>query len=406
MKISSRVQALSESITLKLNSKAVALAKEGRTIYNLTAGQLPFRPHKDLVNGIIEESKFLSSFQYSPVAGVSETRETALKRFKSSRNIDQLPESSELSCIISNGAKHGLTNVLATILNPKDEVIVIAPYWLSYPQLIQLWGGKMVTVYAGRHNGFIPLVEEIEQKISKKTKAILINSPNNPTGVYYDKKWMSSFATMLEKYPEVVIISDEIYYDLNYFDPKPSYFYQVKPELLDRTIILDGISKNLACTGLRIGYTFATNDLIKSLVRLQGQTTSSANSLMQNALIHMDEPRIDEFLSPIKNHLRKNSETLRQKIFEFNLGDAYYQTNGAFYFVLDLSKTPYFTNLSQSNSDDVSVMICEKILEATGVAIIPLTDFGIKNAARLSLVLSERELIEALDLLFRFLTKK
>jgi len=406
MKISSRVKKISESITLKLNSKAVALSKEGRTIYNLTAGQLPFRPHADLVDGIISETKFLKSFQYSPVAGTAELREKALRLFKESRNIEGVSESEQLVCMVSDGAKHSLTNVLAALLNDGDEVIIISPYWLSYPEIIKLWGGKVVSVAAGRHNGFVPLVDEIEQRITSKTKAILINSPNNPTGIYYDKKWMTAFAQMAEAYPDVSLISDEIYYDLNYFDPKPSCFYQIKPSLLNRTIILDGVSKNLACTGLRIGYTFAPEYFVKYLARLQGQTTSSANSLVQHSLLHMDSSHITAFLSPIKNHLRKNCELLRDKIFEYNLGDAYYQTNGAFYFVLDLGKTPYFESYPRESEEDVSVAICEEILEKTGVATIPLADFGIKNATRLSIVLSERELTEALDLLFGFLTKK
>lgn len=406
MKASARVQKINESITLKLNSKAVALAKSGRTIYNLTAGQLPFRPHEDLIKGIISETKFLKSFQYSPVAGMAELRDKALNYFKESRGIESTAEVDNLSCIISNGAKHGLTNILAALLNPGDEVIVIAPYWLSYPQIIELWDGVMVTVVAGRHNGFIPLVEEIEEKITSKTKAILLNSPNNPTGIYYDKAWMKSFADLLEQHEEIAIISDEIYYDLNYFDPKPSCFYQLSPSLLSRTIVLDGVSKNLACTGLRIGYTFAPESFIKDLIRLQGQTTSSSNSLVQNGLGHLDSSHISEFLKPIKAHLRKNSAVLRDKMFEYGLGDSHYQTNGAFYFVFDLSRTPYFKSLGKDSDEDLSVEICEAILEKTGVATVPLSDFGIKNATRLSLVLSEREIAQALDLFLKFLTKK
>lgn len=406
MKASSRVENINESITLKLNSKAVALAKSGRTIYNLTAGQLPFRPHEDLVKGIVSETKFLRSFQYSPVAGMVELREKALAHFKGSRGIDNSPESDQLSCIVSNGAKHGLTNILASLINPGDEVIVIAPYWLSYPKIIELWDGVMVTVVAERHNGFIPLVEEIEEKITSKTKAILINSPNNPTGIYYDESWMNSFADLLEKHEDIAIISDEIYYDLNYFDPKPSCFYQLRPSLLSRTIVLDGVSKNLACTGLRIGYTFAPESFVNHLVRLQGQTTSSANSLIQKGLEHLDTSHINDFLKPIKAHLRQNSGILRDKMFEYGLGDSYYQTNGAFYFVLDLSRTPYFKSLEKSEDEDLSIEIGEIILDKTGVATVPLSDFGIKNAIRLSLVLSERDIGQALDLLLKFLTKK
>lgn len=402
MKLSNRIKKINESITLKLNAKAVELKKSGKTIYNLTAGQLPFRPHEYLVDGIVNETKFLKSFQYAPVPGVPELRKKVLENFIKMRKLDDSTEE-HFGCIISNGAKHSLTNVLSALINKGDEVVVIAPYWLSYPELIQLWEGVPVSVIAERYNGFVPLMDELESKITKKTKAIIINSPNNPTGIYYSETWMREFAQMIKKYPEVTLISDEIYYDLAYFDPSPTYFYQFDPELLSRTVVLDGISKNLASTGLRIGYTYAPKELIPYLSRLQGQTTSSANSLMQNALLSVDRESMREFLTPIKSLLRKNSELLRDLMHEYNLGDAFYQVNGAFYFVLDLAKTPYFSHFSQQEEDS-SIEICSQILEKTGVALVPLTDFGVPNAARISLVLSERDLEKAFRLLFSFLT--
>lgn len=404
MKLSKRINQINESITLKLNAKAVELKKSGKTIYNLTAGQLPFRPHEKLVEGIIAETKFLKSFQYAPVTGVAELRELALGNFMKARKLDESVKD-QLSCIVSNGAKHSLTNILAALVDKGDEVIVIAPYWLSYPELIKLWGGVPVEVIAERYNGFIPLMEELESKITSKTKAIIINSPNNPTGIYYSESWMRDFAQMIKKYPDVTIVSDEIYYDLAYFDPTPTYHYQVDPELLSRTVILDGISKNLACTGLRIGYTFAPVSLVPYLSRLQGQTTSSANSLVQNALVGMDRQTIKEFLTPIKALLRKNAEILRDLMHEYDLGEAFYQVNGAFYFVLDLAKTPYFNGVD-SKTVDHSISICSEILDETGVALVPLSDFGVANAARISLVLSERDIEKALRLVFTFLTKK
>ena len=199
--------------------------------------------------------------------------------------MDSVNFDNSFDCLISNGAKHSITNVLAGLLNSGDEVVLLAPYWISYPYMINLFGGVPVVVKSNIYDQFTPSVSEIEDKITSKTKAIIINSPNNPTGVFYRDDWMNEFAEMNEKYEHVAIISDEIYYKLNYYDPNPTYFYQKKPDLLERTIIIDGISKVLSSTGLRIGYTIAQKDFIKDLTKLQGQTASGANSLIQKALL-------------------------------------------------------------------------------------------------------------------------
>tara|TARA_R110002072_G_scaffold64203_1_gene159058 strand:+ start:32475 stop:33698 length:1224 start_codon:yes stop_codon:yes gene_type:complete len=405
MRLSSRVKDINESITLKLNAKAVELAEEGKTIYNLTAGQLPFRPMNEFVELIRSESDFLKSFQYSPVAGYPELKKKILENFQETRGVDLASSGVEFDCVVSNGGKHCLSNIFGSLIDHGDEIILMAPYWVSYPEMIKFCKGVPIVVETSPFDVFVPSIEEIKRKISQKTKAIVINSPNNPTGTHYSEEWMKDFAELMKAHPDVAIISDEIYYQLYYYDPKPTYFYQFAPELLDRTIIVDGISKTLASTGLRIGYTIAPKELTKVISKLQGQTTSGANSLVQRALSHFDFHQIPVYLNPIKKHLRENAELLGEAFRANNLSQSWYQPLSAFYYLIDFTQTPLMERLVKEGRDgtDLSVEICEMLLEEYGIAVVPGIAFGMPNTARMSLV-SERELFnEAVVKLMKFL---
>lgn len=406
MELSSRVQKISESITLKLNAKATRMASEGKKVYNLTAGQLPFRPMSEFVDLIRSESDFIKSFQYSPVAGFPELRKKVLQNFQETRKIDleTVAEGVSFDAVISNGGKHALTNVLGALIDHGDEVMIFSPYWVSYPEMVKFCGGKSVIVETTPFDVFIPSIEEIERKITDKTKVIIVNSPQNPTGTHYRDDWMQKFAELMEKYPKVTIISDEIYYELFYYDPRPTYFYQHKPELLKRTVIVDGISKTLASTGLRIGFTIAPTELTSVINKLQGQTTSGANSLVQRALCQFDFNQIPVYLEPIKRHLRDNAEALRACLSEHKLSHVYYQPTSAFYYLLDFSQTPVIERFKKGGEkEDYSFEICEELLEKHGLALVPGQAFGCANTARMSLVLEKEPFKEAIDILVKFL---
>jgi aspartate aminotransferase len=340
MKISARAKEIPTSVTLRLNDEAQKLSSEGHRVFNFTAGQLPDRPMPSLVESLVAQTKFLKSFQYAPVPGVAIVKEKFLDDFFESRNMNQKNLREAMGCLISNGGKHSLYNLLGSLIDPGDEVILLAPYWVSYPEMVKLWGGEVVTVNSSQSTSFTPTVTDISNAITAKTRAIIINSPNNPSGIHYDENWMQSFAELMEQHSEVAIVSDEIYYKLNYFDPKPTYFYQYRPQLLQRTAIVDGISKSLACTGLRIGTCIADKAIISAMGKIQAQTTSGANSLVQQALTQIDLKHQDQFLAPVKDHLRANANTLRKLLRENQLSHLWYQTLSAFYFMLDLSQTP------------------------------------------------------------------
>lgn len=403
--LSDRILSSNESITLKLNSKAEALRKEGKKVYNLTAGQLPYRPSSNLITNIEKQLNLLSSYQYSPAAGRVDVKEKVIKYFEDTRDLS-LPRD-EYSAILSTGAKQSIFNAVGATINPGDEVLLFAPYWISYPEIIKYWQGVPVVIEPHTSVTAAPQIEEIEAKITNKTKMIMLNSPGNPSGVFYEESWIQEFSQMLSKYPNILLVSDEIYFKLNYYDPTPRYPYQFDSELLKRTLLVDGISKSMACTGLRIGFTVGPKEIIKGMSVLQGQSTSGANSLVQGALSEYDFADIDSYLAPVKNHLRVNSEIVKERMQYFRIDKAWYQTNSAFYFFLDFSKMPIIKKFKKNDSDDTdyAFQICEELISETGVVVVPGTDFGIKNSARMSLVLERKVFTEAVDLLFDYLSR-
>lgn len=405
MELSSRVKGMPESVTLKLNTRAMELAESGKQVYNLTAGQLPFRPPQSFIEAIKSQLDFLKSYQYSPVSGFIDLRKKIMAHIETTRGINFSALDEEFDCVISNGAKHSISNILGAIVDPGDEVIIISPYWISYPEMIKFCRGVPIIVKSNIFDVFSPPLNDIRKAISEKTKAIIINSPNNPSGIHYSDEWMQGFAELLFEYPQVNVISDEIYFEVCYYDPKPTYFYQKYPELLKRTIIVDGISKAFASTGLRIGYCIGPKNICKGIENLQGQLTSSANSLIQRAMMDYDFSSSSQFLVPVKNHLRDNANLIREKLLEAHLSKCWYQPVSAFYYMIDFSQTPAFERYSKDRKDqtDYSVQICEDILNELGVVIVPGTDFGMTNSARISLVLHKEAFSEAMDKIVHFL---
>ncbi|HAZ11837.1 MAG: hypothetical protein A2X86_07705 [Bdellovibrionales bacterium GWA2_49_15] len=429
MHLNQRVRGLNESVTLKLNTRAMTLAEEGRKIYNLTAGQLPFRTLPEFVDLIKAELNFIRSFQYPPVAGLQELRKKILEYFERSRglnlqqiqekinqsekklesNEDKLKEKNfECDVIVCNGVKHALSNVLGSLLDAGDEVIILTPHWVTYPEIVKFCRGEPIVIKSSIFDVFVPNLDDIKRAIGHKTKAIIINSPNNPTGTHYSDDWMKAFANLMMEHPNVAIISDEIYYEVFYFDPRPTYFYQYCPELLERTVILDGISKTLAATGLRMGWAIGPKHFLDGVAKLQGQTTSGASTLIQRALVHLDFSLMEHYLIPIKAHLRVNAQVIREKYRDNGLAHTWYQPFSAFYYMVDFSRTPLMKKYKKAEEDktDYSTQICQDFLDQYGVAMVPGSDFGVPNSARVSLVLEKEQFKEAMDILVRALADK
>lgn len=403
MLLSSRVKGISDSITMKLNEKALNLTDEGKVIYNLSGGQLPIKPLPEFVEKIHHQLNFLKSYQYSPVAGFPNLRKKLTKHLTETRHLPPEIFENDFDCIVSNGSKHSIYNALGALIDPGDEVILLAPYWVSYPEMVKFWGGISTVVRSNVFDAFVPAIEDIAKVMTPRTKAIIVNSPNNPAGIHYSESWMREFCHFLKDYPDLIVISDEVYSDISYFDPKPSYFYQFDHTLLNRTVIIHAISKALASTGLRLGYAIAPAPLVSAMGKIQGQTTSGPNSLIQRALIDFDLKYIDSFLEPVKYHVRQNAANLREKFREANLGHCWYQSMSAFYFMIDFSRTPMFARFE--GDKDHSLAIADELLQKEGITVVPGSDFGLPNSARISLVIEEVPFQEALSKIVRYLNR-
>ena len=406
MQLSSRVKDTTESVTLKVNQQVNKMASSGKLVYNMTSGQLPFRPLPDFISELKTQLNFLKSYQYCPVRGFSALNHKVIVHTESTRQIEFKSENVNFECIISNGSKHTIYNILGALIDPGDEVIIMTPYWVSYPEMIKFWGGVPVAVDSLVFDDFIPQIEDIRKAITNKTKAIILNSPNNPAGIHYSADWMKQFALLLKEYPNLIVISDELYSELYYFDPKPEYFYQFDQSLLDQTVIVNGISKSFACTGLRIGWCIGNAQLIEAISKIQSQTTSGANSLVQRALIEFDFSKLKNFFDPVKVQLRECAQIVREEFRAQGMAHCWYQTTSGFYFMLDFSRTPIFEKKymnSQESVSDYSDLICRDLLDQTGIALVPGSSFGYANSARLSMTMEVAPFKEGIQKLVTFL---
>lgn len=403
MQLSSRVKETKASVTLKVNEKINKMSASGKHVYNMTGGQLSVKPSSEFIDCISKQLNFLKSYQYSPISGMGKLRDKFLKYTESKRDFSFEQAEGEYDCIISNGSKHSLYNVFGAIVNPGDEVILFTPYWVSYPEIIKFWGGVPVFVKSHNFDAYTPAIEELEKVISPKTKAIIINSPNNPAGIHYTDSWMKDFANFIKDYPEISLVSDELYSDLCYFDPQPSYFYQFDKSLLKQTVIINGISKSFAATGLRVGYCIASTKLTKAMGKIQSQTTSGPNSLIQRALIEFDFSLLDNHFDPVKHQLRECAQVIRMAFRDANLPHCYYQTNSSFYYLLDFSRMPFFKKWDVQEGQDLSKEIVEDLLDKTGVALVPGSAFGYPNSARMSITLEVEPFKEAMKKLMEYI---
>ena len=293
MEYSRKAKNINPSITLAITAKAKALKAEGVDVVSFGAGEPDFNTPKNIIDAAIramEEGKT----KYTPTAGIIELREAICNKLEKDNNLKYNPN----QIIVSTGAKQCLADVFMAILNPGDEVIVPTPYWVSYPELIKLADGTPVFVEANEKAGYKYTIEDLEKVVTDKTKALVLNSPNNPTGTIYQKEELEVIAEFAKKH-DILIISDEMYEKLIYDGEKHISIASLSQDAYERTVVINGVSKAYAMTGWRIGYAAAKEEIIKLMVSVQSHVTSNPNSIAQYASVEALNGPTDELVKMI-----------------------------------------------------------------------------------------------------------
>jgi aspartate aminotransferase len=382
--LSDRINNLSTSQTLAMAALARELKAQGKDIISLSLGEPDFNT-PDFIKEAAKKAIDENYSTYSPVDGYAELKEAICRKFKRDNNLDYKPA----NIVVSTGAKQSLYNIAQVMLNDGDEVILPAPYWVSYYEIIKLSGGVPVEVPTSVESDFKITPEQLEKAITPKTKMMWFSSPCNPSGSVYSREELTAIGKVLEKYPNIYIVSDEIYEHINF----SGTFCSIGsiPELFERTITVNGVAKAFAMTGWRIGYIGAPEFIAKACTKMQGQVTSGANSIAQRATItavDADPKVLNEMVTAFKNR-RDLVVGLAKEIpgIKINIPD------GAFYLFPDVS---YFFGKTLkgkliANADDLSMYL----LSEANVATVTGDAFGNPNCIRISYATSEELLTEA-----------
>lgn len=383
--LSDRINSLSTSQTLAMAALARELKAQGKDIISLSLGEPDFNT-PDFIKEAAKKAIDENYSTYSPVDGYVELKEAICRKFKRDNNLDYKPA----NIVVSTGAKQSLYNIAQVMLNDGDEVILPAPYWVSYFEIVKMSGGVPVEVPTSVESDFKITPEQLEKAITPKTKMIWYSSPCNPSGSVYSREELTALAKVLEKYPNIFIVSDEIYEHINF----SGTFCSVAsiPGMFDRTITVNGVAKAFAMTGWRIGYIGAPEFIAKACTKMQGQVTSGANSIAQRATItavDADPSVLNDMVAAFKSRrdlvvgLINNIPGLKLNVPE-----------GAFYVFPDVSsyfgKTLRGTEIK--NADDFSMYL----LAEANVATVTGDAFGNPNCIRFSYATSEELLTEAL----------
>ena len=384
--LSERINSLPVSATLAMASKARELKSKGVDVIGLSLGEPDFNTPEFIKQAAINavEENWNS---YSPVDGYADLKEAICKKFERDNNIQYKPS----QIVVSTGAKQSITNVCMVLLNPGDEVLLPAPYWVSYSAIATLAEAKSVIIPSTIENDFKISPEQLEGSINSKTKLVMFNSPNNPSGTIYTQEELEAMGEILKKYPNVYILSDEIYEHINY--GTPHFSIAGIPDLYNRTITVNGVAKAFAMTGWRIGYIGAPEWIAKACNKMQGQITSGANCIAQRATITaLNEPitkiqyMIDEFA--------KRREIIIELLKDIP-GIKLNKPSGAFYVFPDVSS--YFGKVLNGKKIKNATDFALYILEKAHVATVTGEAFGNGNCIRISYAASEEKIRLAIE---------
>ncbi len=381
MNLSDRINNITEPQTIGMARKARELKAKGVDVISLSLGEPDFNtpePVKLAAKKAIDEN----FSHYTPVSGYLELRQAIAKKFKRDNNLDYTAE----QIVVSTGAKQSIANAMLCIVNPGDEVLVPAPYWVTYIELVKLAGGKPIVIDTTVENNFKVSAQQIKNAITPKTKAIVFSSPCNPTGSVYTKDELKAIADIISPNKNMYVISDEIYEHINFVGKHESIAQF--PEIKERTIVVNGASKAFAMTGWRVGYIGATKEIAVACDKMQGQFTSATCSIGQKAMQAAAEMEVSS-IHPMRDAFRKRRDIVYNLLKEIPGVKTNYP-DGAFYFFPDISF--YLGKGGIKNSTD----LCMYLLDKAQVALVPGDAFGNDNHIRISYAASEENLKEAM----------
>ncbi|MDA7025610.1 pyridoxal phosphate-dependent aminotransferase [Bacillus sp. CLL-7-23] len=388
MNLAKRVSALTPSATLAITAKAKELKADGHDVIGLGAGEPDFNTPKHIIEAAVR-SMNEGHTKYTPSSGLAALKESIIEKFKR----DQQIEYSQSEIIVCTGAKHALYTLFQVLLDEGDEVIIPTPYWVSYPEQVKLAGSHPVFVEGLEKNNFKISSEQLESAVTDKTKAVIINSPSNPTGMMYTEEELKALGEICLRH-NILIISDEIYEKLIYGEKKHVSIAQLSPQLKEQTIIINGVSKSHSMTGWRIGYAAGNQTVIKAMTNLASHSTSNPTSIAQyGAIAAYNGP-----FEPVEE-MRKAFEERLDRVYQLLVdipGLTCVKPEGAFYLFPNVKKVAVacgFTEVDQ---------FAEALLEEEKVAIVPGSGFGAPDNIRLSYATSLPLLEEAIQRIHRF----
>jgi aspartate aminotransferase len=393
--IADQVMRIKPSATIAVTDKARALKAAGRDVIGLGAGEPDFDTPENIKEAAIKAIRDGKASKYTAVDGIAELKQAVSKKFKRENELDYKPS----QIIIGTGGKQVLYNALIATINPGDEVIIPAPYWVSYPDMVLLAGGTPVEVVTTMKSGYKMQPDDLERAITPKTKWIIFNSPSNPTGAAYTKDELKAITDVLVRHPHVHIMSDDMYEHLVYDNFKFYSPAQLEPRLYERTLTVNGVSKAYCMTGWRIGYAGGPEILIKTMAMIQSQSTSNPTAVAQWAAAEaLNGPQ--DFI-PKHNKIFKERRDLCVSMLNQANGIQCPKPEGAFYVYPScagtIGKTAPTGKKLETDEDFVT-----ELLEAEGVAVVQGTPFGVGPAFRISYATATTALEEACTRIQRF----
>lgn len=391
-RLSSRVRGIKPSATLTIDAKTKALIQSGKPVINMSVGEPDFdTPAKAAFAGIQAIAK--GNTRYTPAAGTLALRKAIATKLQVENGLQYAPE----QIVVSSGAKHSLFNVFYSICEDGDEVILPAPYWVSYPEQIRLAGAEPVIVSADESSGFKMTAEQLQAAITPKTKAVLLNSPSNPTGAVYSEDELRELGKVLMDH-DVYLVTDEIYERLVYDGVKHVSLPAIYPELMNRTLVVNGFSKAFAMTGWRLGYVAAPPDVAKAISSLQSHATGSPSTMSQAAGV----AAFSAFETEMVTEFERRRNRLVSGLNDMQ-GVSCLMPDGAFYAFPNISGLfgSTYEGKTISNAGD----FCEVLLEQELVSAVPGDAFGAPNNIRMSYAVSYEEIETALERMQRLVSK-